>query len=268
MNLLSFNTASKCVEQRNDILRNFDLYNDDPRSHTLPPALNASDVLLWRPDIFASATNKSDDMVGAHCPIQFHGPQLWLMGGDATSCSTWQWVAESVENDTTKGGFEVSGTLSFVGLLVYPVKDEIAAVVIAKDSKQGFFWYISLLDIDGTVPDKFCASILAAYMFLDLPFVSADIMHLKRHEQRQLARHGQHVPEVRTVTLRVNSAASQSDGRHIEYHHCWMVKGHWRRLHTPRRRDGAEVTYVMPHTKGDPSLPMMPPRDTVFMVTR
>jgi hypothetical protein len=47
---------------------------------------------------------------------------------------------------------------------------------------------------------------------------------------------------------------------------------HWcydkSRRYAPRKKDGAEVTYVSPYVKGPDGAPLLPPRETVYAVTR
>lgn len=77
-----------------------------------------------------------------------------------------------------------------------------------------------------------------------------------RADRRRIQREQQEPPRVRVITLRrpANSTAGGESDR--EYHHQWIVRGHWRQQWYPGREVHRPV-WIAPHVKGPEGAPML-----------
>jgi len=84
--------------------------------------------------------------------------------------------------------------------------------------------------------------------------------HYDRAARRRAAREGRELPPVRVITLRRtrHSQHSQHEGEHgsREYHHRWLVRGHWRQQWFPKRQAHRPV-WIAPHIKGPDDAPLL-----------
>lgn len=78
-----------------------------------------------------------------------------------------------------------------------------------------------------------------------------------RAARKRLARAGQEPASVRVVTLRrpKRSFSEPGDGDR-EYHHQWIVRGHWRQHWHPKREVHRPV-WIAPHVKGPEGAPLI-----------
>lgn len=78
-----------------------------------------------------------------------------------------------------------------------------------------------------------------------------------RAAQRRAKREGKEPPPVRIISIRgTGHAGSGGDGQR-EYHHRWMVRGHWRMQPCGPNRSLRRPTWVMPHVKGPDDAPLL-----------
>jgi len=132
-----------------------------------------------------------------------------------------------------------------------------------------FLRFLPAIYTGDTVRLPFHACMAASLKFLSLPFVGTQEHKLPRPERRRLARAGKPEPCIRTVILRkrerfVHGVAPTE----MEWSCQWLVSGHWRRLHQPRKDDGAETTYVTPYVKGPEDKPFKMPAKVIHKVSR
>ena len=113
------------------------------------------------------------------------------------------------------------------------------------------------------------AACVAMQQFLNLPFVAQE-SEQANHSTRKLAKRRGHKPPqaVRVVTLRRSEHSHSISENTREYTCQWMVSGHWRRLHEPRKSDGTRIVYVRPHIKGPDHAPLKAPTKTVYVAKR
>lgn len=109
---------------------------------------------------------------------------------------------------------------------------------------------------------------IALHEFMKLKLAAKSPVHLPRPDRRRLQREGKEPPEINVIHLRRRESSEWHSPSGREYHHQWIVKGHWRRLHKARKKDGAAVTYVESYVKGPEGAPLLKPRETVFKVVR
>jgi hypothetical protein len=86
--------------------------------------------------------------------------------------------------------------------------------------------------------------------------VSVEDAQYDRAAKRRFQRQGCEPPRVRVITLRrlAGSAASHESDR--EYHHQWIVRGHWRQQWFPARQVHRPV-WIAPHIKGPEGAPLL-----------
>lgn len=112
------------------------------------------------------------------------------------------------------------------------------------------------------------AEIAAARAFVRLPIVAKEQIGLPRSERRRMMRSGEPIPDIRIIQLRRRERGDGNQASAREYHHRWIVSGHWRKLHEPRKADDAEVTFVSSYVKGPENAPLLQPRESVYVVAR
>lgn len=109
---------------------------------------------------------------------------------------------------------------------------------------------------------------IALCEFMNLTLTVKEPVRFARSDRRRIERQSISLLDINVIRLRRRESSERQAVSEREYHHQWIVKGHWRRLHAPRKKDGAEVTYVSPYVKGPDGAPLLPPRETVYAVTR
>jgi len=78
-----------------------------------------------------------------------------------------------------------------------------------------------------------------------------------RAARRRAQREGKEPPPVRVISIRgVGHGGSGGDGQR-EYHHRWMVRGHWRLQPCGPNRSLRRPTWVVPHIKGPDDAPLL-----------
>lgn len=97
----------------------------------------------------------------------------------------------------------------------------------------------------------------ATWILMQQPIAKATDVELYRAARRRLERAGQEPKPVRVIDLRrpqhAGEAASESDR---EYHHRWIVRGHWRQQWYPSREVHRPV-WIAPHIKGPDDKPLL-----------
>lgn len=77
-----------------------------------------------------------------------------------------------------------------------------------------------------------------------------------RADRRRLARRGAALDAVRVIELRRPRHSGPSGESDREYHHQWIVRGHWRQQWFPKREVHRPV-WIAPHIKGPEGAPML-----------
>lgn len=117
--------------------------------------------------------------------------------------------------------------------------------------------------------NKTSAAGAALLCFLHTNIVGTEPVLLARATRRRMAKADEPRPDIRIIRLRrtKNDRATKSESDR-EWHHQWIVTGHWRRLHQPRKSDGALITFVRAYVKGPETAPLLQPRESVYVVAR
>lgn len=113
------------------------------------------------------------------------------------------------------------------------------------------------------------SDVAAAMAFLKTRLVSVETERGSRQVRRAAERRGVQLPEIQVVSLR-RRERRQNDGDHIhvDWSCRWIVQGHWRKLHAPRKLDGMPTTYVLPYLKGPEDKPLRVPVERIATVDR
>jgi hypothetical protein len=98
----------------------------------------------------------------------------------------------------------------------------------------------------------------AAWLLMQQPLADTSEVQLPRPARRRLVHSGHEPRAVRLVELRrpktTSNAAESTAAR--EYHHRWIVRGHWRQQWYPARQVHRPV-WIAPHVKGPGDAPLI-----------
>ena len=114
---------------------------------------------------------------------------------------------------------------------------------------------------------RFWAQISALLAFMEIEIVKRESGHLPRQARRDLERKGKPVPKVTVVRLRRTMREQSTGESDVEWHHRWMVRGHWRRQWYPSEQEHKPI-YIAAFIKGPEGAPFLPPKEVVKVVNR
>ncbi len=113
--------------------------------------------------------------------------------------------------------------------------------------------------LDGEVmekPENAWAQLKTAWLLMQQPVTTTTDAQFDRAERRRLARQKLDDKPVRVINLRRRAHASASGESDREYHHQWIVRGHWRQQWYATREVHRPV-WIAPHIKGPEGAPML-----------
>lgn len=96
----------------------------------------------------------------------------------------------------------------------------------------------------------------ATWVLMSQPVASNALANYDRATRRRLARENQEPEPVRVITLRRAASGSGAGESDREYHHRWIVRGHWRQQWYPSRGANRPV-WIAPHIKGPEDAPLL-----------
>jgi hypothetical protein len=96
----------------------------------------------------------------------------------------------------------------------------------------------------------------SALLMMQQPFAAITDATYDRAARRRLEKLGQEPPRVRVITLRRPKSSNDHGDSDREYHHQWIVRGHWRQQYYPSRGVHRPV-WIAPHVKGPEGAPML-----------
>lgn len=100
------------------------------------------------------------------------------------------------------------------------------------------------------------ATLKATWLLMMQPIGRVADAHFDRSSRRRLARADLPDPRVRVITLRHSPGpATGESGR--EFHHRWVVRGHWRMQACGEGRTERRPTWIVPHVKGPEGAPLL-----------
>jgi hypothetical protein len=234
----------------------------------LPRILSESDIVLWSLDLYNAAVR------GA--PEAFEGQPIPVTMFDLQKPQLWYLTDGVIGVPSPPDYWEIPKTAHCDCLLLTPVRFEptpetsaLLGALVFIDAMDGApYIRVTGSMVKGEIVLGSQMVFVCMSEFMKLTLTAREPIRLPRPEQRRRERQREYIPSINVIQLRRRASSGSHGVSEREYHHQWIVKGHWRRLHAPRKKDGKEVTYVSPYVKGPDGKPLLPPRQTVYAVTR
>lgn len=259
--------AAEAIAIRNVIISLCDRYPAQVAAHStanpqqlseLRNTLAKCEIVIWKEDLFELAKRGSESFIGTSAPSYADGelPKLF---------HCWNFYLDVPSDVRAAWGLPSSCNVS--DWVVVPDKRGLGVVYII-GAEGDPIPYFRPLAISGSIDSQEKAILVAQTRFLDLKLAAKEPVHLPRPVRRRMERENQSPPSISVIQLRQREHGASLDDCSREYHHRWIVKGHWRRLAEPRRSDGAEVTFINPYVKGPEGAPLLQPRESVYVVAR
>lgn len=95
-----------------------------------------------------------------------------------------------------------------------------------------------------------------ACLLMRQELATADLVEPNRASRKRIQRMQQEPKAVRVIRLRHASNSSGNSASDREYHHQWIVRGHWRQQWYPSREVHRPV-WIAPHVKGPEGAPLL-----------
>lgn len=269
--LCQFEIARACERYYSDVLKRAQ-WEGCPESVTslllrqFPAQVRSSRIVLWTDEMFNLALGGEEQFVGTKTPtVTFPRSEFWSMGDHEFGVMTGaEGHVTNPPEGSRLGQFFLYSALfkgdteaahSLCGCYIFRIDNDdlphLRFIPIPRDVPAAEVWCL----------------FLAGRAFMDLKLAAQEPVLLPRATRRRMAREDKPIPDIRIVQLRQRESSDNHSGSR-EYHHKWIVQGHWRRLHEPRKEDGAEVTFVHAYVKGPEHAPLLQPRQSVYAVSR
>lgn len=233
---------------------------DDSSIRAIGTMLPAAPIIIWDADMYELAIGGFDSFVGLQNSNVWHpdSPEFWYYNQFSIDIRALGGaLGQSVEDShECRGGLFIPASHTRDGVAVF-------VLVMLPEVRGRFYFRFMRMD----VVTASVAQTLAAYAFTQQKLAARERVALPRAARRRIDKAGKPQPEIRIIQLRQRAPSGSASGER-EYHHKWIVKGHWRRLHEPRKNDGAEVTFVHAYVKGPQDAPLIQPRESVYVVAR
>jgi hypothetical protein len=104
--------------------------------------------------------------------------------------------------------------------------------------------------------DDLLSLLETALLLMQQPMTASSVVQPDRAVRKRLQRQGQEAAAVRVIELRRPTSPEEPGDGTREYHHQWIVKGHWRQQWYPTRQVHRPV-WIAPHVKGPEGAPML-----------
>lgn len=108
---------------------------------------------------------------------------------------------------------------------------------------------------DSTSPELL-PFLISAWLLMRQPLAVSSDVEPDRAVRKRLRRAGQEPKPVRVIELRRPKSSGESGDGESNYHHQWIVKGHWRQHWYPKRQVHRPV-WIAPHIKGPEGAPLI-----------
>ncbi|MEV7154860.1 hypothetical protein AB0N77_09575 [Streptomyces misionensis] len=96
----------------------------------------------------------------------------------------------------------------------------------------------------------------AAWLLMAQPLAEVSEVEPDRAARKRLRRANQDPKSVRVIELRRPQRSGEAGPGIREYHHAWVVRGHWRQQWFPKRQVHRPV-WIAPHIKGPEGAPLI-----------
>ncbi|MEU1447077.1 hypothetical protein [Streptomyces mirabilis] len=169
-------------------------------------------------------------------PIVIHGA-TWTAGDDGEG--GYVWIIPIAEQ-----GAHSHLLLGGPALLPFSMADYLASVGRSEFTREKNLF------------DHLITTMRAAWLLMQQPLAEETEVQPDRAVRKRLRRIGHEPAPVRLIELRrPKSSGGQGDGDR-EYHHQWIVRGHWRQQWYPARQVHRPV-WIAPHVKGPEGAPLI-----------
>lgn len=220
--------------------------------------LSESRILIWEKTPYSLAKNQCEAFIGATVTPEMAEechPEMWLLHD-----FTMVFPVEILQ------GWNIPPTSRCGAVLSYINTYELASIWFMQDDEDHMYLCGNSSDIRLGVNNIVVALLFAGREFTRQRIASKEPVLLPRAARRRAARDSEELPDIRMIQLREREASIWHSAIDRQYHHSWIVRGHWRRLHEPRKKDGAVATWIESYVKGQG--PLLQPREPIFAVTR
>ncbi len=104
---------------------------------------------------------------------------------------------------------------------------------------------------------RWTATLKATWLLMAQTLADVGTVEHDRAARRRFERQGQEPPTIRVIRLRRSQRAGGPSGESDrEYHHRWIVRGHWRQQWYPAREVHRPL-WIAPHLKGPDDAPLI-----------
>lgn len=105
---------------------------------------------------------------------------------------------------------------------------------------------------------NYFASIKTLWLLMRQPLTEETAERPDRPTRRRLQREGRPVPPIRVIGLRRPPSSGNGAGESgREWHHRWIVRGHWRQAACGAGRTERRPVWIAPHVKGPEDAPLI-----------
>lgn len=104
--------------------------------------------------------------------------------------------------------------------------------------------------------ERAAVALRSTWLLMAQPLASSSQIAPDRAARKRLARAGHEPAPVRVIELRRPKTTSGHGDSDREYHHQWIVRGHWRQQWHPKRQVHRPV-WIAPHIKGPEGAPLI-----------
>ena len=245
-------------------------------------ALKWAPLVLWRPDIWDSATGGSQGFVGRLPPDEAFDetPAAWIW---VLSVPRLPEVPQPEFKEPPELGAELFDVAFLAAHVVFsrwrPVPHLVGYEVSigmqrnrsGPHEKARAQARMAFRAMAGELVTDQAAPFLARALFLQQPFVGQERHEYPRQQRRLAERKHQHLPEVLTVTLRragSRRANPDAESQEVDWSCCWLRAPHWRRQWLPSQKKHEMRFIIEEKLRGNPDQPLRPTRPTVYDARR
>lgn len=101
------------------------------------------------------------------------------------------------------------------------------------------------------------ATLKTVWLLMRQPLAHISDADYDRATRRRIEKQGKTPPPIRVIALRRPPGAPAGEGGSREWHHRWIVRGHWRMQPYGPGRERVRPTWISPHVKGPADAPML-----------
>lgn len=100
-------------------------------------------------------------------------------------------------------------------------------------------------------------AVRSAWLLMSQPLAMDRDLEYNRADRRRFQRAGVEQTRVRVISLRRQASEPSGGGDSRDWHHRWMVRGHWRMQPFGPGRERVRPVWIAPHIKGPEGAPLL-----------